>query len=593
MADLVTRLLLNSSQFDNNIRQSTQQVQQFQQVGRNITATIGRFAGALGLAMTAGEAFNKWAHSSQALGDEWDNTINACKGTIDVFFQSLSNGDWSAFQDGLFSTIKGLKELSALRDSLADAKLTMDFNTKRFEAQFTELEAIIRDKTKSLEERKKAFEQLQTLKADYRIDITDVSAGNDEALIKSLETQYKGYGWTTKDVEKYLSLYNNDFSSRPEKQALDAYKNDLAKLESQQYSYNTYGTTFGAFTTRIENKDITEKIKLLKQQNKELEKMRILNNDDDKDRQQMLKDYEYSYDLRKRAADFDKRTLELQSALSSTSTGGSSNRTSIPEGSLADINNRLSLLNKQLTLEISPESRIRLYKEIQDLTEQKRVIEFQYKYPNVPTGKLDGKPASLADMAKKPEIPTSLPKFKNPITNKNIKLNNEYAQSLGAIASIMGSVTNMTNEGAAAWLSWGANLMSAIAAAIPQIVALTTAKKGEAIASGVASAAQTPFVGWLLAGAAAAAVVAALASIPSFSTGGIFAGNSTIGDMNLARVNAGEMILNNRQQRNLFNLLNGNGVIGSAGGGQVEFKIKGKELVGVLANYNNKTAKVR
>lgn len=593
MADLVTRLLLNSSQFDNNIRQSTQQVQQFQQVGRNITATIGRFAGALGLAMTAGEAFNKWAHSSQALGDEWDNTINACKGTIDVFFQSLSNGDWSAFQDGLFSTIKGLKELSALRDSLADAKLTIDFNTKRFEAQFTELEAIIRDKTKSLEERKKAFEQLQTLKTDYRIDITDVSAGNDEALIKSLETQYKGYGWTTKDVEKYLSLYNNDFSSRPEKQALDAYKNDLAKLESQQYSYNTYSTTFGAFTTRIENKDITEKIKLLKQQNKELEKMRILNNDDDKDRQQMLKDYEYSYDLRKRAADFDKRTLELQSALSSTSTGGSSNRTSISEGSLADINNRLSLLNKQLTLEISPESRIRLYKEIQDLTEQKRVIEFQYKYPNAPTSKLDGKPASLVGMAKKPEIPTSLPRFSSPITNKNIKLNNEYAQSLGAIASIMGSVTNMTNEGAAAWLSWGANLMSAIAAAIPQIVALTTAKKGEAIASGVASAAQTPFVGWLLAGAAAAAVVAALASIPSFSTGGIFAGNSTIGDMNLARVNAGEMILNNRQQRNLFNLLNGNGVIGSAGGGQVEFKIKGKELVGVLANYNNKTAKVR
>ena len=593
MADLVTRLLLNSSQFDNNIRQSTQQVQQFQQVGRNITATIGRFAGALGLAMTAGEAFNKWAHSSQALGDEWDNTINACKGTIDVFFQSLSNGDWSAFQDGLFSTIKGLKELSALRDSLADAKLTMDFNTKRFEAQFTELEAIIRDKTKSLEERKKAFEQLQTLKTDYRIDITDVSAGNDEALIKSLETQYKGYGWTTKDVEKYLSLYNNDFSSRPEKQALDAYKNDLAKLESQQYSYNTYSTTFGAFTTRIENKDITEKIKLLKQQNKELEKMRILNNDDDKDRQQMLKDYEYSYDLRKRAADFDKRTLELQSALSSTSTGGSSNRTSISEGSLADINNRLSLLNKQLTLEISPESRIRLYKEIQDLTEQKRVIEFQYKYPNAPTSKLDGKPASLVGMAKKPEIPTSLPRFSSPITNKNIKLNNEYAQSLGAIASIMGSVTNMTNEGAAAWLSWGANLISAVAAAIPQIVALTTAKKGEAIASGVASAAQTPFVGWLLAGAAAAAVVAALASIPSFSTGGIFAGNSTIGDMNLARVNAGEMILNNRQQRNLFNLLNGNGIIGSAGGGQVEFKIRGKELVGVLANYNNKTAKVR
>ena len=265
----------------------------------------------------------------------------------------------------------------------------------------------------------------------------------------------------------------------------------------------------------------------------------------------------------------------------------------IPIGSLAELDAQIASLRKELNLAISNEDRIRINAELNALTEQKRVIEFQYKYPNAPTSKLDGKPASLVGMAKKPEIPTSLPRFSSPITNKNIKLNNEYAQSLGAIASIMGSVTNMTNEGAAAWLSWGANLISAVAAAIPQIVALTTAKKGEAIASGVASAAQTPFVGWLLAGAAAAAVVAALASIPSFSTGGIFAGNSTIGDMNLARVNAGEMILNNRQQRNLFNLLNGNGVIGSAGGGQVEFKIKGKELVGVLANYNNKTAKVR
>ena len=63
--------------------------------------------------------------------------------------------------------------------------------------------------------------------------------------------------------------------------------------------------------------------------------------------------------------------------------------------------------------------------------------------------------------------------------------------------------------------------------------------------------------------------------------------------MNLARVNAGEMILNNRQQRNLFNLLNGNGTLSNGGNGQVEFKIKGKELVGVLNNYNNKTSKVR
>ena len=97
-----------------------------------------------------------------------------------------------------------------------------------------------------------------------------------------------------------------------------------------------------------------------------------------------------------------------------------------------------------------------------------------------------------------------------------------------------------------------------------------------------------------MAGAAVASVLSAIATLPSFSAGGIFEGNNTIGDLNLARVNAGEMILNNRQQKNLFNLLNGNGTFtNDRNGGNVTFKIQGKELVGVLNNYNNQKSKVR
>ena len=58
-------------------------------------------------------------------------------------------------------------------------------------------------------------------------------------------------------------------------------------------------------------------------------------------------------------------------------------------------------------------------------------------------------------------------KIENPIKKQDIKLNNDYADSLNAIASVMGSVSNMTNEGAAAWLTWGANTVTAIAMAIP------------------------------------------------------------------------------------------------------------------------------
>lgn len=602
MADLVTRLLLNSSQFDNNIRRSTQQVQQFQQVGRNITATIGRFAGVLGIAMTAGEAFNKVLNSSQTLGDMTASNMAALKTSVDEFFYSLGSGNLSNFLTGLGDMIDKAKEAYAALDQLGNTQISYGVFSAKSQSEIADAQYIAKNKFAPADQRNAAFDK-------WRITLQEQQAANirlQEELINSASkaVEARTNANITVTMEDMLKAFEADL--------LDPAKRDEVKSRAKNGTAN--------YQANAKRKDWSQEQKdaLAESQKQNL----IIHTMLEKYSDDELKDiaakiqqyYQLNSALKSTAREYNETANEYNNSMAKMEgfksveslegfkvfTGTTTNKTEvklpvkpvIPAGSLAELDAQIASVRKELNLAISNEDRIRINAELEALTEQKRVIEFQYKYPNAPIGKLDGKPAGLAGMVK-PEIPTSLPKFSSPITNKNIKLNNEYAQSLGAIASIMGSVTNMTNEGAAAWLSWGANLISAVAAAIPQIVALTTAKKGEAIASGVASAAQTPFVGWLLAGAAAAAVVAALASIPSFSTGGIFAGNSTIGDMNLARVNAGEMILNNRQQRNLFNLLNGNGVIGSVGGGQVEFKIKGKELVGVLANYNNKTAKVR
>lgn len=603
MADLVTRLLLNSSQFDNNIRRSTQQVQQFQQVGRNITATIGRFAGVLGIAMTAGEAFNKVLNSSQTLGDMTASNMAALKTSVDEFFYSLGSGNLSNFLTGLGDMIDKAKEAYAALDQLGNTQISYGVFSAKNQSEIADAQYIAQNKFAPADQRNAAFDK-------WRITLQEQQAANirlQEELINSASkaVEARTNANITVTMEDMLKAFEADL--------LDPAKRDEVKSRAKNGTAN--------YQSNAKRKDWSQEQKdaLAESQKQNL----IIHTMLEKYSDDELKDiaakiqqyYQLNSALKSTAREYNETANEYNNSMAKMEgfksveslegfkvfTGTTTNKTEvklpvkpvIPAGSLAELDAQIASVRKELNLAISNEDRIRINAELNALTEQKRVIEFQYKYPNAPNVKLDDERSSLADVARKPEIPTSLPKFKSPITNKNIKLNNEYAQSLGAIASIMGSVTNMTNEGAAAWLSWGANLISAIAAAIPQIVALTTAKKGEAIASGVASAAQTPFVGWLLAGAAAAAVVAALASIPSFSTGGIFAGNSTIGDMNLARVNAGEMILNNRQQRNLFNLLNGNGTTVGSGGGQVEFKIRGKELVGVLANYNNKTAKVR
>ena len=113
-------------------------------------------------------------------------------------------------------------------------------------------------------------------------------------------------------------------------------------------------------------------------------------------------------------------------------------------------------------------------------------------------------------------------------------------------------------------------------------------KTGEAIAGATASGAQMPFPLNLVAIAAGiAAVIAAIAQIGSFANGGIIQGATTIGDYNLARVNSGEMILNGRQQNNLFRAIDENR-LGSNGGGIVggEVKIKGSDLYIALKNYS-------
>ena len=133
----------------------------------------------------------------------------------------------------------------------------------------------------------------------------------------------------------------------------------------------------------------------------------------------------------------------------------------------------------------------------------------------------------------------------------------------------------------------GASTAAAAATATETAAATTNTavKSGEAIANATSSGAKMPFPLNILAIAAGvAAVVAALASINKFASGGIVGGNSTRGDKNLARVNSGEMILNKAQQGTLWSMLNGKGGIG----GNVNFKIRGADLVGTIENYNSK-----
>ena len=83
-----------------------------------------------------------------------------------------------------------------------------------------------------------------------------------------------------------------------------------------------------------------------------------------------------------------------------------------------------------------------------------------------------------------------------------------------------------------------------------------------------------------------AATKAATMAMAAFETGGIIGGNSYHGDKLIARVNSGEMILNGRQQKNLFDAINENRLGGENSNRLYgEVKVKGQDLYIALSNF--------
>ena len=596
MADLVTRLILNDSQFNDTIRSRRQELSSF----KNLSSTVGNalkgFAGQLGLAVGAYELLTTAINSNRDTQIEWQSIVNGAKQSVNQFFTALTSGDWSVFENGLINAIGLAKEYQKQMKLAQDASLWGKTKAEKYEAQRNNYEYLITSEHTSKTQKQTAFDKYKELTESEireRIETNNylfqsIAKGLESVNVKSLKTveevekamldyldpktaQYKeleAYKQQKKDLSGKVSLGRHLMTDANSYDAgLDMYNKSLQKLKEIQSDYLDEMARFQNFYNDESNSEMRDFIDAI---NENIDKIGTARKD------------------------LDDARADLESALAETEDNNGlkiTPKVEVPEQSLAELEQKISGLQTQIKLAVDPESRTRLYQELQALTEKKRVIEFQYKHSTAPT--LNPSRLSLTDLAQKPDLTEKIPTFTNPIKAEDIKLNNDYAESLTAIASIMGNISSATNESAAAYLGWASNLLSAIAAAIPAIEALTAAKSNEAVASGVASASQTPVVGWLLAGAAAAAVIAALASAPKFASGGIVGGNSTIGDKVLARVNSGEMILNQHQQRNLFNLLDGNTSKGGVSSGDVKFRIEGKELVGVLSNYNNKISKLR
>lgn len=591
MADLITRLLLNTQQFDNNLGKSSKQIQGFQQKiqgfsSKSISA-FTKFAGVLGVAYGATELLQKGLNSNATLQDKYNSLMQAGSTVTDQFFTAIYSGDWTVFNDGIEKAIKNAKEYADTYRNVQRMLETTSIKFEQTDARKTQLEAIIEDDTKPLEERKKAQQELDRILLMGVADIREASQITERELNNMLadligEAQYI----TTENAQKLILDIRNKYSGL--RKELDAYR-EVRDTKNQVMNPNAFKYS-GDEWYKI-NQDATKKYYQEYTKDQRVyydELLRLADRMNDETFSSFQGLFDKLNDLNDKAGTWEKDRAGARDEIAGIKTTASKKEI-IPAGSIMEMQKKIADLRKKYENAADEGTRVGFMKAIKEAETELKMMQLRAAGTSLlPTGEIN-KPVgrNIADDVKSGYINIK------PISTDSIQANYDYADSLGAIASIMGSVTNMTNEGAAGWLAYGANILSSISAAIPMITSLTTALTAKAAAEAAGSAAAVPVVGWINAVAAITAIMSAMAAVPKFADGGIIGGNSFIGDNMIARVNSGEMILNNRQQKNLFNLLDGKGGTSVNAGGEVKLRIEGRDLVGVLNSQTSKTSKYK
>lgn len=313
-----------------------------------------------------------------------------------------------------------------------------------------------------------------------------------------------------------------------------------------------------------------------------------------------------------------------------TNKGGAKNTNIevIPQGSLAELENQLSIARKAASNAVGEEAYFQATKTIQAIEDKIENFKFN-SYKNAdnspiknpiktPTLKLSkyGVVGNLLpsdkEIKKVGDTLTETLKQIREESDKTQKSLKDFTESMRS--KYGGDVVAFTNDFAelAKFIKDGGNSTEAAASGLVLlgdalqeiggngVIAKTGAVMaaiGQCILGFAQASAQAASLGpwgWLaFVGAGLGTLATMISTIQGFAEGGIIGGTSNHGDMQLARVNSGEMILNNTQQARLFELLDGGASMIGYGSRNVEFKISGQNLVGTLRNYNNKMNKVR
>ena len=597
--DLIVRLLLDNAQFVGGVRSSSKEMMQMRasiEKGTDIldSLTGGLIKGAMkfaswgAAAAAAGKVLTDAFMSSEQFADDYRRMQEQANSAYNTFVTSIESGNWSNFFRNMSNAISSARELYDAFDRLGSIKQNDMPLVAQQQAVVKQLRMQIADNNLSTSERKRLQKQLEVENKKLTNLRQKEAKASMDAGLKAIEQSLIERGVGKKQSE-YLA--KKLVSSSGGQSLYDYVDKEIAKLRKKITTF-TWTSIIGARTEEVNTMTADEQRRYNWLQ-------AIKQGESDANRLKGLEAYTQGFNIISDIAMQnmrDNRYMQRNvggSLPGGGSTGGAKSVTAAKQeaevGSLNYISETIARLTRERGNTLDKSKQEAIDAQISEMIAQR--IRLNYGDRKMGTIGATSTPITFAGVGGAAEaLSEKIKKIKEAQEATNMlrkELTDDAMQSsVYGLIDAFSALGDVVGGTAGKFISFAAQSAASIAQLLSQNAQLLASAQAAALGGAAKSAFQLPFPFNLAMWASLSATVLGIfASLPKFADGGIVGGLSG-GDRNLARVNAGEMILNSTQQRRLFAMLDGKA---SPSGGAVTFRISGDTLVGVLDNYNRKT----
>lgn len=562
--DLVVKMTINSQDFDAGLKKAKTSMNSFQNqtslaasAFKNVIKGMTTAFAGLGIALGAKDMFNSFMHSTQAMGDKWDNTMAACKTSWQSFqTEIMLNG--GAAVSKLNDMYKEAKKLADLMDDYGSSQISQEYANMRYETIISNAMTQYRDAKKAGNKAQmdEAYNTASTALNEYvaetnkSIDLAMKAAIQHAKTIGVSDINENNF-WSKFD-DLYLRINRGNLSANAQvfqqyaNMSNRQFRNEVWAKEHPTYMTGKYGVDMpenpiarGTYAMKVAGYS-EEAIRAAESEYRQSQVI------DEKLNSQLelLKNYG---DLNQRLNSWKRKVIQMAEGETITPT-----TTPTTTGGLT-WEQQMEMMTRQMQrVPITNDTIIPL----EELIEYEDIIE-------------EDTDAVISAWKARQEAMAAL--------NEEVKMS---IQAFSAFGSILTSIGTLADDDMFTKIGQSlSSIASQASSTISTLMALSGAQTIEGITETFSSA--PPFTKIAMTATALAGILGMVATAKSafagsYANGGVVPGTSYSGDKLWARVNSGEMILSRSQQAAL-----------GSGGGTVKFVIEGSQLKGVLDNYES------